>query len=67
MAKRSDGTDADKPSGGAKGNTSGRAGMLDPGTVKGAGGDISGRHPPEYGEIERETTYEEREDDAELD
>ncbi|HEV3154502.1 MAG TPA: hypothetical protein VGZ02_11910 [Candidatus Baltobacteraceae bacterium] len=31
--------------------------------VKGGGADISGKHPPEYGEIERGTPYEERDDD----
>ena len=63
MAKHKNQTHAGKPSTGVKGNSSGEMGTLDPGTVKGAGGDISGKHPPEYGEIDRGATFEEREDD----
>lgn len=48
MPKHRDQTHADKPQGGAKGNTAGGMGAIDPGVVKGAGGDISGKHPPSY-------------------
>ena len=63
MAKHKNQTHAAKPSTGVERDLNGETGTLDPGTVKGAGGDISGKHPPEYGEIDRDATYEEREDD----
>ena len=48
MPKHKDQTHADKPQGGAKGSSSGGGGTIGPGVVKGAGGDISGNHPPSY-------------------
>jgi hypothetical protein len=48
MPKHKDQTHADTPQGGAKGNVSGGMDAIDPGVAKGAGGDISGKHPPSY-------------------
>lgn len=48
MSKHKDQTHADTPQGGAKGSAGGGMGTLGPGVVKGAGGDISGNHPPSY-------------------
>jgi hypothetical protein len=47
-AKHKDQTHAGKPQGGIKGEMPAGSGELDPGVVKGAGGDISGKHPPSY-------------------
>jgi hypothetical protein len=48
MPKHNDQTHADKPQSGAKGEVPGGMGAAGPGVVKGAGGDISGKHPPSY-------------------
>lgn len=48
MPKHKDQTHADKPQGGAKGSAAADTGLLEPGTIKGSGPDISGKHPPTY-------------------